>query len=567
MIFYIAFKIKISSLKSGYIVFIYLFSFSLISQNEPKWVSPLEIPIQLSGTFGELRNNHFHAGLDIRTQGRQGLKVRCVQDGRVRRIRVSLSGYGKTLYIEHPNGTTSVYAHLKKFAPKIEEYVKKNQYRKESFTIQLFPKLDEFPIKAGEIIGYSGNTGGSNGPHLHFEMRKTNGQLPINAMQYPLLIEDTRRPQVQNFYLYSGMDSFSSQKEYPLTKINDSVYTSAGIIASGKINVGLRLFDRQNKSQNKNGIYSASIRLNGVEYFNYQMDQISFDDSKFINLMIDYKELKTKKRRIQRFIAHPKQSFSFLKNKNQNGEMQIDPGKSYQLLIELNDYKKNSSFIEVYLTGIKNELEHLKKKENFFEITKDHKYEFNDKSVYFQKDSFFGKADIKVKDQGDTLFVGKDIYPMKKAFKVKFKIPKEDSLTVSKSFISFLNEKGKPVFFSALKKDGYWEGKSKILGKFLVTKDTIAPEINTINFEESQWLSNNSFLKFRIKDDFSGLKKIRGEINGKWILLEHEPKNRSLIYDLRDIEFKESLNQLTIEAEDQVGNKTIFKRNFYRKAK
>ena len=101
MIFYIAFKIKISSLKSGYIVFIYLFSFSLISQNEPKWVSPLEIPIQLSGTFGELRNNHFHAGLDIRTQGRQGLKVRCVQDGRVRRIRVSLGGYGKTLYIEH----------------------------------------------------------------------------------------------------------------------------------------------------------------------------------------------------------------------------------------------------------------------------------------------------------------------------------------------------------------------------------------------------------------------------------------------------------------------------------
>ena len=567
MIFYIAFKIKISSLKSGYIVFIYLFSFSLISQSKSKWVPPLDIPIQLSGTFGELRNNHFHAGLDIRTQGRQGLNVRCVQDGRVRRIRVSLSGYGKTIYIEHPNGTTSVYAHLKKFAPKIEEYVKKNQYEKESFTIQLFPELNEFPIKAGEIIGYSGNTGGSNGPHLHFEMRKTNGQLPINAMQYPLLIEDTRHPQVQNFYLYSGMDSFSSKKEYPLTKINDSVYTSAGIIASGKINVGLRLFDRQNKSQNKNGIYSASIRLNGVEYFNYQMDQISFDDSKFINLMIDYKELKTKKRRIQRFFSHPKQSFSFLKNKNQNGEMQIDPGKSYQLLIELNDYNKNSSFIEVYLTGIKNELEHQKKKENLIEITKDHKYEFNDKSVYFQKDSFFGIVDIKVKDHGDTLFVGKDIYPMKKAFKVKFKIPKEDSLTLSKSFISFLNEKGKPVFFSAFKKDGYWEGKSKILGKFLLTKDTIAPEINAINFKESQWLSNNNFLKFRITDDFSGLKKIRGEINGKWILLEHEPKNKSLVYDLRDIKFKESLNQLTIEVEDQVGNKTVFKRNFYRKVK
>jgi hypothetical protein len=398
-------------------------------------------------------------------------------------------------------------------------------------------------------------------------MRKTNGQLPINAMQYPFLIEDTRHPQVQNFYLYSGMDSSSSKKEYPLTKINDSVYTSAGIIASGKINVGLRLFDRQNKSQNKNGIYSASIRLNGVEYFNYKMDQISFDDSKFINLMIDYKELKTKKRRIQRFVAHPKQNLSFLNSKNQNGEMQIDPGKSYQLLIELNDYNKNSSYIEVYLTGIKNKLEYQKNRQNLIEMTKEYKYEFNDKSVYFQKDSFFDKANIKIRDNGDTLFVGENIYPMKKPFKVKFKIPKEDSLTISKSFISFLNEKGKPVFLSAFKKDGYWEGKSKILGKFLVTKDTIAPEINGTNFKESQWVSNNNFLKIRITDDFSGLKKIRGEINGKWILLEHEPKNKSLIYDLRDIKFKESLNQLTIEAEDQVGNKTIFKRNFYRKAK
>ena len=122
--------------------------------------NPLDIPIVLSGSFAELRSNHFHAGLDIRTQGRQGLNVRCVQDGRVRRIRVSLSGYGKTIYIEHPNGTTSVYAHLKKFAPKIEEYVKKNQYEKESFTIQLFPELNEFPIKASFFSRFN--------KHIHF---------------------------------------------------------------------------------------------------------------------------------------------------------------------------------------------------------------------------------------------------------------------------------------------------------------------------------------------------------------------------------------------------------------
>lgn len=552
-------------LKLSCLTLIFLINFSLKSQNEPKWVAPLEIPIKLSGTFGELRNNHFHAGLDIKTQGRQGLKVRSVQEGRISRIRVSVSGYGKTLYIEHPNGTTSVYAHLKKFAPKIEEFVKKNQYKKESFIIQIFPKVDEFPIDAGELIGYSGNTGGSNGPHLHFEMRKTIGQLPINAMRYPLVIEDTQRPQVQNLYLYSGTDPFSIQKEYPLTKINDSVYSTAGLSASGKINVGLRFFDRQNLSYNKNGIYSVSVRLNGVEHFSYQMDQISFDDSKYINLMIDYKELKEKKRRIQRFFAHSEQKFSFLKNVYQNGEMRIDPGKSYQLLIELNDYNKNTSYVEVYLTGTKEMLNQKKKENNLIKTMEESLYEFKGKSVYFEKDSFFDKVNLKVEDHGDTLHVGEDLFPMRKAYTIKYKIPKGDSLTISQSFLSILSKKGKPIFFSSFKKDGYLQGKSKSLGRFLISRDSISPEIKAINFKEGQWLSNYDFMKLKISDDFSGLKKFRGEINGKWILLEHEPKNNSLIYDFSDIEFEEALNQLTIEAEDQVGNKTIFKRNFYRK--
>ena len=191
-------KQTLPNLKRFYNILFFLFNLSVFGQNEFYWVPPLDIPIQLSGTFGELRNNHFHAGIDIRTQGRQGLKVRSVQDGRISRIRVSVSGYGKALYVEHRNGTTSVYAHLKKFAPKIEAYVKEKQYQKETFQIQLFPKKNELSIEAGEIIGFSGNTGGSYGPHLHFEMRETKGQFPINAMRYLMVIEDTQRPQVKS---------------------------------------------------------------------------------------------------------------------------------------------------------------------------------------------------------------------------------------------------------------------------------------------------------------------------------------------------------------------------------
>jgi hypothetical protein len=247
--------------------------------------------------------------------------------------------------------------------------------------------------------------------------------------------------------------------------------------------------------------------------------------------------------------------------------MQIDPGKSYQLLIELNDYNKNTSYVEVYLTGSKEIFNQKKKKNNLIKPMEEYLYEFNDKSVYFEKDSFFDEVNLKVEDLGDTLRVGEDLFPMRKAYAIKYKIPKGDSLTISQSFLSILNKKGKPIFFSAFKKDGYWQGKSKSLGVFLISRDSISPEIKASNFKEGQWLSNYDFLRLKISDDFSGLKKFRGEINGKWILLEHEPKNNSLIYDFSDLEFKETLNLLTIEAEDKVGNKTIFKRKFYRKRK
>ena len=530
-------------------------------------MAPLEIPIQLSGTFGEFRNNHFHAGLDIRTQGREGLKVKSVQSGWVNRIRVSVSGYGKALYIEHPDGTISVYAHLKKFGPKIESYVKEHQYQKENFQIHLFPKANEIQIEAGEVIGYSGNTGGSYGPHLHFEVRESKGQLPINPMRYPLEIKDTQRPQIQNLFLYKGIRPYKNRKELPLVRKNDSVYTTSGISASGKINIGLRLFDRQSNSYNKNGIYSATVWLNGIEQFSYQMDRMSFDDSKYINLLIDYKEYVMNKRRIQRFIGHPSQKISFIDNQGPNGELNIEAGKSYQLLIEVKDYKNNSSYIEAYLTGVDNLTISDKEPESLNLPTKDYLFQFENKSVYFPKGSFFDPIKLTVEERGDTLDLGLPYHALNKAYEIKYKIPKGDSLKIQQSFLAFLNKNNKTRFFGATVKDGYWVGKSKTLGSFVISRDSVPPTIVPVNFKEKQWLSNYSFLRFKISDDYSGLKKFRGEINGKWILLEHEPKNNSLIYDFNDLEFKEALHHLTIEAEDQVGNKTLFTADFYRKPK
>ena len=174
-------------MKNKFLILLTLFLISLDSYSQTnsfKNSSPLNIPLILSGTFGELRANHFHAGIDIKTNGKEGYQVKSLDDGYVDRIRVGTNGYGKALYINHPNGLTTVYAHLMKFSPKIQSFVKSFQYKKETYEIQLFPKDDEIKVKAGEIIGLSGNTGGSSGPHLHFEIRNTKNQKTINPLYY-----------------------------------------------------------------------------------------------------------------------------------------------------------------------------------------------------------------------------------------------------------------------------------------------------------------------------------------------------------------------------------------------
>ena len=548
-------------------LFFLIYYSALLSQTKEEWVPPVDFPIKLSGTFGEFRNNHFHAGLDIKTKGREGVEIKSFNSGWVKRIRVSLNGYGKALYIGHLDGLTSVYGHLKKFSPKIESYLKKKQYEKESYVIQLFPKVNELKIEKGEVIGYSGNTGGSYGPHLHFEIREEKGQVPINPMKYSFLIKDSERPQIQTFYLYTNLDSKLEKKEFKLVRKNDSVYSASGIISAGDFYVGLRLYDRQDLTYNKNGIYSAKVRSNGSEKFFYKMDRITFDDSKYINLLIDYEELKRKRRRIQLFTLHPEQKLSFIKNNNLHGTIKIEQEKSYQILVEIKDFNQNTSYIEAYIRGSAKKETHFKTNKNFIYPDKEYLFEFEEERVFFPKKSFFNKVNFNVEKKGDTLIVGENIYPLRKSYEVYYKIPKGDSIEISQSFLSFINKNGDPTFFSSTLKDGSWYGKSKILGKYIVSRDSIPPVIKKINFKDQQWLSNYKYLKLSISDDFSGIKTIHGEINGKWILLEYEPKNNTIIYDFSDLNFKETLHKLVIVAEDLAGNKTVFRTEFYRNLK
>ena len=238
---------------------------------------PLDIPLVLSGTFAELRGNHFHGGIDIKTQGRSGLKVYSVADGYVSRIAVSPYGYGNALYIRHPEGYTSVYGHLNAFAPEIEQWVE-DQFRDRSKNDgNLYPSAEQFPVSKGEFVAFSGNTGGSFGPHLHFEIRDTKTEEPLNPLEFGIEVKDTRKPDVRGL-------------KWTAKDFGDMGTFKAGDTVAVNFALGIDLFttDKQDFANNNNGVYSIEALIEGQPFFTANYRRINFSTSRFINAHINY---------------------------------------------------------------------------------------------------------------------------------------------------------------------------------------------------------------------------------------------------------------------------------------
>ena len=543
-----------------------LLASQLWSQKKIEWVPPLDIPLSLSGTFGEPRSTHFHLGIDIKTQGKEGWEVRSVAPGYISRIRVSLEGYGKTVYINHTDETTSVFAHLKKFAPKIEAYIKSMQYEKESYTLQQFLKRGVFTIEAGEVIGYSGNTGSSSGPHLHFEIRDAKSQKPLNPLLFDLPISDSQRPQIQKLFLFYPKNNavLTHSEPIALQKVNDSTYNTPVVSSSGKMGLGLQMFDRQDLSYNKNGIYKAKLEINGKTITRFQFDQLNYSDSDKLFINIDYPTFKKNKNKIQKLFFQDHKPLTFMKLMTTEGLFNIEPGKSYQVKVVVEDFSGNTSYIVMYIEGIKKQIPNKKLDGKLIEPRLDYLFSLNDKEVYFPKKTFFQDAIIQIDEAQNNLSIGPNLFPFQKPYEIRFKINEEDTLKLRQTFIA--NKIGKKIsFLPTVIDNGHWTTKLKDMGDYTLAKDSIPPQIVPSNFKANQWLSKFRFMKVKISDDFSGIKSYRGTINGKWILFEYDPKRNLLTYDFSDKTFKLAKHELEIEVEDNVGNKSVYKATFFKK--
>ncbi len=323
-----------------------------------------DFPIQpdktnfLSGNMGELRSSHFHAGLDIKTAGKEGLNVFAAAEGYVSRIRVATGGYGNCIYIQHPNGTTTVYAHLQKFNPVIAEYVLKNQYKRESFTINLFPKRNEFILKKGEILGLSGNSGSSTGPHLHFEIRGLNQEVldPLRISKFTQ-IEDEIPPAVQSVAL-KAMDMDARVKgqfgrfEFPLVKKNGSYVITDTIEVTGKIGLEIYTYDQLNGAANKNGVPLIDVTVNDQLYFSQNIDSINFSTQKNILIHTNYQAQKESRIRYNKLYVDDGNTLEFYDAKVNDGFISVAPQEIKEIGMTLQDAFGNTSSVALTLKGI-----------------------------------------------------------------------------------------------------------------------------------------------------------------------------------------------------------------------
>lgn len=568
---------KLLKLKKYIFVLFFLASFTTFAQKKyPNnyFRSPLDIPLKISGTFGELRNNHFHAGIDIKTNHRTGLKVYATADGYVSRIKVALWGYGKTIYITHPNGYTSVYAHLSKFGDGIQEYVKNIQYQKESYeTGNMYPEENKILVKKGEIIAYSGRTGGYVAPHLHYEIRDTKTEHIINPMLLGLKIQDSIAPRINKLIAYSiGSNSRinRSTKKQSLSIKKDTLnsYITSRISASGKIGFGINAYDFLGKESNKNGVYSIEMLVNGKRHYYHDLETFSFPESKYINLLIDYPHYASYKSRIQKTFLEKENKLSIYKGLINDGIIDVKDGFNYQVDIITKDFKGNTSSIRIPVIGLKSEsiLEQKNDTTNYkISKIKFQKFTKNGVTVAFPKNTFYEDVFIDFSVNGTIAEIHKPNIPLDKNFTITFDSIMYENSDIDNIYIANINNKRYPYYQKTRKRSNKLFTTTKNLGKYTLLIDNLEPKIYNPNFKNGDWVSRLKYLTIKISDSQSGIKSYKAYIDDEWVLMEYDLKNKKLSYDFSDKKLVGSKHIFKLVVSDNVGNTNIYNSTFYRK--
>jgi len=543
--------------------------------------SPLDIDLGITGSFSEVRPNHFHSGTDFQVQQKEGLPVYAVADGFVSRIKVSPIGFGNALYIDHPNGYTSVYAHLEKYSDTITEYLRANQYRLKSFEVDLFPanKKDFIYVKRGQVIGYAGNSGSSGGPHLHFELRTTSTERVINPLLFGFDLSDAYPPVIDFIKIYpEDNESFVGMTNEPtrfmLRKTPEGEYRLAGqdtISAWGNFSIGAQAFDYNQNKNDRNGFYSMRMYHNYVEFFSMECDSFSFDESRYVNASIDYAANYNQGNRIVKSKKLPGNRLSFFKTDAARGIISVTDGLIHEILVSVVDLSGNMANLHFWIQSQKSlevvQAPLLSDADStvLFQYDKTNKFESGDLKLELPAGSLYDNLNFTYKKAPGIRTLFSDIHylhnaevPLHLRMKVSVKATKLPQRLRSKAMLVRVDRTGKRSPAGGNYENGFVTASTNLFDGYAIAVDTIAPVIKP-------WPENKRKLKtslrFTVSDNLSGINTYRGELNGKWVLVEWDPKNKLMSYRF-DFMTQPGKNTFTLFLEDVKGNKSRYSTSF-----
>lgn len=535
--------------------------------------NPLNIPISLSGNFGELRPNHYHMGVDIKTAARENLPVYAAAEGYISRIKIEPGGFGRAIYITHPNGYTTLYAHLNNFAAKIDAYVKQQQYAKESWKVELSVPPSLLPVKKGDFIAYSGNTGGSQAPHLHFEIRRTSDDVNLNPLLFGLPLKDYVAPRILRFAVYDRTRSVYEQTpKIAAAKISGKNYiTTPTVVKVGSplVSFGISAFDTHTGSSNQNGVYSATLYVNDNEEEAFTMQSISYNDTRYMNAHIDYRYRTLHKAYLQHLSELPGFLNSIYENGDGKGVVDISDGNIYDILVVVKDAEGNLSRLKTSVQfDPKVPLAPPAVGQQFYPFTiggsENENCEF-----FIGENCLYDSVHITYRNFAsgdpdvisDVHSIGANYIPLQDAFLVRIRPDLSFIENDRKYTVMQWTSGGRSTVQKVQWQDQWASANFREFGDFRLVRDSVPPVI-VPSFSDWTDLSKASRITFSVRDNFGIVKNVRAELDGKWLRFTND-KFRSFIYQF-DEKCLSGIHVLTISAEDEAGNKSTVSYNFTR---
>jgi len=540
---------------------------------------PVKIPVFLAGNFAELRPNHFHGGIDIKTQGKTGIEVDAAADGFVSRITISPTGYGRALYIDHPNGTTTVYGHLESLAPQIDEYIRNIQYQKETFAIDQVVPPGLLPVKKGEPIAKSGNAGSSVGPHLHFEIRRTKEEIMLNPLMFNMPVKDKLKPIVQALMVYPLSDDASvsgkqTPQKFEIIKTPNNGYqlkANQTISVYGKIGFGVQSVDLLDGSPNRCGIYSIRLTVDDHLIYSFKMDEVVINDSKYVNSHMDYAlEVRTGQR-LYRTWLEPGNKLKIYDTVEKRGIIEATDGKTHQVNYEISDVYGNTTNLSFKVQSKEVKVTPLPAKGELFKYNKHNqikddgiRFSIPEGALYSDVDFQYQKKPALSKFYSPVFQLHNSSVALHFACPLRIKAVNLPENLQSKVMLAQIDPSTGRIYSATGKYDDGWvEGNIRTLGSYALAVDTEAPKITSLNTGDKKTPKDPNCLKFKVTDNLSGIENFRGTIDGKWVLFEYDLKNNLLSYtfDKKRMKFGGS-HQLILEVSDFKGNTSTYKTNF-----